>query len=254
MSITRIQNFRIIARLDVKNNTVIKGIHLEGLRQVGVPGVLAKKYYEDGIDEVLFMDAVASLYGRNHLFDILADSSKEIFVPMTVGGGLKDIEDVRGALGSGADKISANTAFVKNPEFISKISKKYGAQCCVCSIEAKKISDGKWEVYVDNGRESTGIFVDEWIKKVTENGAGELLITSIDREGTKKGFDFQLYKMARTMTTIPIIASGGAGTVEHIKELRDSGNVNGVALASVLHYGILSVGQIKEALIKGALK
>jgi cyclase len=248
MSITRFQNFRIVARLDIKNNTVIKGIHLEGLRQVGVPGMLAQKYYDDGIDEVLFIDAVATLYGRNHLFDILSESAKEIFVPMTVGGGLKSLDDVRGALSSGADKVTANSAFVRNPDFIGEISRKYGAQCCVCSIEAKKVGDGAWEVYVDNGREATGLSVKDWIATVTEKGAGELLITSIDREGTKKGFDLKLYEMARAITNIPIIASGGAGTLQHIKELRDSGFVNGVALASVLHYKNLSIAQIKEAL------
>ncbi len=246
--VKRIKNFRVISRLDIKNNTVIKGIHLEGLRKVGVPAALAKKYYDDSADEILFMDAVASLYGRNHLFDILTETSKNIFIPVTVGGGLKTIDDVRCSLDSGADKVSVNTGFVKNPLLINEIASKYGSQCCVCSIEAKKIANKKWEVYIDNGREPTGMDVCEWVEKASSLGIGELIVTSIDQEGTKKGFDIYLYEEIRKQTNVPVIASGGAGNIQHIKDVKNAGVVDGVALASVLHYNLLRIVDIKAEL------
>jgi cyclase len=226
---------------------VIKGIHLEGLRKVGNPLELCTSYYKAGVDEVLFMDAVASYYGRNNLFDVIDKASARTFVPMTIGGGLKSMEDIIHAFQSGADKVSLNTGLIRNPKMIVEISKKYGAQALVCSIEAKK-TGSSWECYMENGREPTGRDVIDWILEAQDLGVGELLVTSVDQEGTKRGFDIDLYKKVRAVSKVPVIASGGAGTLVHIKELYEKTGVNGVALASVLHYGLLKVSDIRQAL------
>jgi cyclase len=249
MTTQRLKDFRIIARLDIKNEHVIKGIHLEGLRKVGNPGELAIKYYEAGADELLFMDAVASLYDRNNIFHIIEKAAEQVFIPLTIGGGIRSLEDVKSSLVSGADKIAFNTAIIKNPRLIEEVAYRYGSQCCVCSIEAKKISPNRWEAYVDNGREPSGRDVLEWVKEVTERGAGEILITSIDQEGTKKGFDIDLYREIRPKTKLPIIASGGAGSISDIQKLKSSLSVDGVAIASVLHYNTTNIQQIKAQLL-----
>jgi len=240
---------RIIARIDVKNEYAIKGIHLEGLRKVGNPNEMAKKYYNEGIDEIIFMDAVAAYYDRNSLTEIINKACENIFVPITVGGGIRKIKDIQIALNAGADKIAINTQAVKDPNFLTRASEIFGSQCIVSSIDAKKISDNKWEVYVDNGREQTGIDVVEWAKKVEIFGAGEIMLTSIDKEGTKRGFDLELYNVISKVITIPVICCGGAGKKEHISDLLSNSKLDAVAIASILHYNIESIIDLKEFLI-----
>jgi cyclase len=238
---------RLIARIDVKNEFVIKGIHLEGLRKVGDPIELAKKYYLDGIDEIIFMDAVASLYDRNNLFHIIEEACKEVFIPITIGGGIRSVKDIELALQSGADKISLNTQAVKTPEIITDASRIYGSQCIIGSIEAKR-KGNFWEVYVDNGREETGIDAIEWACKLEQLGVGELMVTSIDQEGTKKGFDIRLVEQIASKVSIPVICSGGAGNPHHITEICNKTDISAIAVAGILHYNLFSVSEIKSAL------
>jgi cyclase len=239
---------RLIARLDVKNEFVIKGIHLEGLRKIGDPNELAKKYYDQGIDEIVFMDGVASLYDRNNLFHIIEKACKDVFIPITIGGGIRSIDDIGKALKAGADKIALNTQAIKNPEIVREASRIFGSQCIVGSIEAKHKGNGKWEAYMDNGREPSNLDVIEWVKQLEDLGAGELLITSIDMEGTKKGFDTELIRQISDLVSIPVIASGGGGKIEHLSDLSTQTNVSGIALASMLHYNLFSVPEIKQQL------
>jgi cyclase len=238
---------RVISRLDIKNSFVIKGINLEGLRKIGNPIELACKYYEDGVDEIIFMDAVASLYGRNNLFHIIEEACKEVFVPITIGGGVRSLDDFEKCLKSGADKVALNTQAVKTPKIISEASRVYGSQCVIGSIEAKKRGDG-WEVYVDNGREETGKDVLDWARELEQLGCGEIFLTSVDHEGMKQGFDKELMKEINEIVSVPVIASGGCGKKEHIGELLNESDISAVALASVLHYNIDSIGNIKKYL------
>ena len=234
---------RLIARLDVKNEFVIKGIHLEGLRKIGDPIKLATKYYEDGIDEIIFMDAVASLYDRNNLFHIIEEACKKVFIPITIGGGIRSIHDIELALKSGADKIIINTHAIKNPNLILEASRIYGSQCIVGSIEAKR-KGNSWEAYINNGRDQTGIDAIEWASRLEDLGVGELCITSIDNEGTKKGFDLELMSKICQNVTLPVIVSGGAGSLNHIKDVC-SYNINAVAIASLFHYNLNTINQVK---------
>lgn len=197
------------------------------------------------------MDTVASLYGRNHLGEIIKEATKNIFIPITVGGGIRTIEDAREILRSGADKVAVNTAAVKNPNVISEIAREFGSQCMVVSIEAKKLQGDRWEVYTDNGREKTGLDVVEWAKACVNNGAGELLITSVDQEGTRKGFDIGLISAICTEVNVPVIASGGMGTPEHMVIAANSGGADAVAMADILHYQRASIGDIR-AIAKAA--
>lgn len=239
---------RIIARIDVKNEFVIKGIHLEGLRKVGDPNELAKKYYESGIDEIFFMDAVAAYYDRNSLSHIIEKACSDVFVPITVGGGIRTIENIQKALDSGADKVAINTQSVKDPSFIRHASKVFGSQCIVSSIDAKCIDGKKWEVYVDNGREPTGLDVVAWAEELESLGAGEIMLTSIDQEGTKKGFEIELNKAVADVVSIPLIVSGGAGKISDITELLIKANIDAVAVASLLHYNLDTIREIKLGL------
>lgn len=245
---------RVISRIDVKNEFVIKGIHLEGLRKVGDPNELAKKYYDSGIDEIVFMDAVAAYYDRNSLSHIIEKACSDVFVPITVGGGIRTIQNIQTALTSGADKVAINTQSVKDPNFIRHASKTFGSQCIVSSVDAMRIGDDKWEVYVDNGREPTGLDVIEWVKKLESLGAGEIMLTSIDSEGTKKGFDLELNKAIGEAVSIPVIASGGAGRVSDITELMVESNVDAVAVASLLHYDLATISDIKLGLSAEGIK
>lgn len=240
---------RIIARLDIKNDYVIKGIHLEGLRRVGNPNEMAVEYYKQGVDEIIFMDAVAAYYDRNSLSEIIEMTCKNVFVPITVGGGIRTIEDVQTALSAGADKTAINTAAVRNPNFIKQTSEIFGSQCIVASIDAKKVADHKWEVYVDNGREPTGKDVLEWAQELETLGAGEIMITSIDKDGTKRGYDLELNRLISELVSIPVISSGGAGSKEHISDVIEKTNIDAVSIASVFHYNIESVDTLKTYLI-----
>jgi cyclase len=236
---------RVIARLDVKNEFVIKGIHLEGLRKVGDPNLLAKAYYEAGIDEIIFIDAVASLYNRNNLFSVIRKASEEVFVPITIGGGLRNLSDVEQALDAGADKVALNTAAIREPGLIEKVAKRYGSQCVVASVQAKRTASG-WEAYMETGREKTGMQVLDWVRRLQDLGAGELLLTSVDQEGTKSGFDVPLVRAVNEAISIPVIVSGGYGQPRHIADLLEITEPSGLCFASVLHYKTTSVDALRH--------
>jgi cyclase len=239
---------RLIARLDIKGPNLIKGVHLEGLKVIGSPNEYALKYYKQGADELIYMDSVASLYGRNHLGEIIKDAAKEIFIPMTVGGGIRSVEDATEILRSGADKVAINTAAVANPALITQLAEKFGSQCVVLSIEAKKNSNGHWEVLTENGRERSGLDVVEWAIQGCSNGAGEILLTSVDMEGTKKGFDNELLKAVSSQVEIPVIASGGMGKLSDAVDAIEKGEANAVAMADILHYGKATFSEVREEL------
>ncbi|GBL19971.1 imidazole glycerol phosphate synthase subunit HisF [Acidimicrobiaceae bacterium] len=244
-SLTPRQILRIIARLDIKGANLIKGIHLEGLRVVGDPQAHAEKYYNDGADEIIYMDTVASLYGRNNLLDVVTRATEHVFVPMTVGGGIRSVEDARALLRAGADKVAINTAAVKDPSLITKISDVWGSSTIVLSIEAKQTAPGKWEAYTDNGRERTGLDVVQWAEQGAQLGAGEIFLTSVDQEGTKNGFDCQLVGAVTKSVDIPVVASGGFGKLEHLKELMQVSKPTGVAIADSLHYKKFNFNEIR---------
>jgi len=227
---------RIIPRLDIKGPNLVKGIHLEGLRVLGKPERFARYYYEQGADELLYMDVVASLYQRNSLLEIVARTAREIFIPMTVGGGLRNLEDIREVLRAGADKVSLNTAVIGRPELIREAAHQFGSSTIVVSIEAIKNRDGSYEAYTDNGRESTGVDALEWALRAVELGAGELLVTSIDREGMGNGFDLELTRTIAESVPVPVMACGGAGQLSHVGDVIVNGKANAVCVASVLHY------------------
>ncbi len=237
---------RLIARLDIKGANLIKGIHLEGLRVVGDPQIHAAKYYQDGADEIIYMDTVASLYGRNNLVDVVSRATEHVFVPITVGGGIRSVEDARTLLRAGADKVAINTAAVKEPKLISQLSDVWGSSTIVLSIEAKKTGDNKWEAYTDNGRERTGLDVAQWAETGSKLGAGEIFVTSVDQEGTRKGFDCELVAEITKRVEIPVIASGGFGSLDHLSELVKTANPTGVAIADSLHYNRYSFEQIRS--------
>src|SRR4030042_830613 len=231
---------RKIRRLDIKGPNLVKGIHLEGLRVLGKPDQFAHYYYEAGADEIMYVDVVASLYNRNSLHEIVTKTAKEVFIPLTVAGGIRTLEDIRDILRAGADKVSINTAAIKRPEIIKEASRKFGSSTVVVTIEAIKQEDGRYLAYTDNGREYTGIEVLSWAKKVEELGAGEIVITSVDQEGTGLGFDIELTKMVAEAVSIPVIAHGGAGRLEDVKSAINEGNADGVAIASMLHYDLIN--------------
>ena len=240
-------NVRLIARLDIKGPNLIKGIHLEGLRIVGDPQVYARRYYEAGIDELIYMDVVASLYGRNHLVDIVRRTTKDVFIPMTIGGGVRTLQDVDSLLRAGADKVAINTAAIKNPELITQIAKRFGSQCLVLSIEAKRRNSlNQWESYIDNGREKTGVDVVEWAQEGVKRGAGEILLTSVDQEGTRKGFDSELVCAVSSTVNVPVIASGGMGRPEHLIDVVKRGLADAVAMADVLHYERVVISDLRH--------
>jgi cyclase len=233
------KNIRIIPRMDIKGPNVVKGIHLEGLRVVGRPELFAPKYYQDGADELLYIDCVASLYGRNSLDEIIRRAAEKIFIPLTVGGGVRTVNDVRRLLRAGADKVAINTAAIKNPQLIEESVKAFGSQCIVISIQARRAKNEKYECLTDYGREKTGIDVMDWAKKVTDLGAGEILLTSIDKEGAGEGYDIELSRRVSEMLSIPVIACGGAGNANHVISIIRQGKVDAVSAASIFHYALL---------------
>lgn len=238
-------NIRLIARLDIKGRNLIKGMHLEGLRVLGDPQVFARRYYEAGIDELIYMDVVASLYGRNSLTDVVSWTAHHAFVPLTVGGGIRNVDDAMQILRAGADKVAINTAATKNPALITQLAQRFGSQAVVVSIEAKHMAKGKWEAYTDNGREKTGLDVLEWAGQAASLGAGEILLTSVDQEGTRRGFDIDLVRAVATSVSIPVIASGGMGSCEHLIDVVKHGAADAVAMADVLHYARLTLPDIR---------
>ena len=229
-------NIRLIPRLDIKGPNLVKGIHFEGLRVLGKPEVFARHYYETGADELIYMDAVASLYGRNSLLDIVERTSQEIFIPLAVGGGLRSVEDIRKVLRAGADKVSLNTAAINRPDLIREASRAFGSSTIVISIEAIRQPNGSYECFTDFGREATGVEVAGWAQKAVELGAGELIVTSIDREGTGKGFDTELIRSVAAAVPVPVIAAGGAGEPGHVVDAVRQGEADAVCVASMLHY------------------
>ncbi|MDG2460170.1 MAG: imidazole glycerol phosphate synthase cyclase subunit [Luminiphilus sp.] len=235
---------RLIARLDVKAPFLVKGIQFEGLRKLGEPGQFARQYYSDGIDEIYYEDTVASLYDRNSIFDIIRETTEDVFVPITVGGGLRSLDDVGEALKAGADKIAVNTAAIKRPKFLNEIRDQFGSQCIVLSVQAKKIG-GMWEAYYDNGREPSGIDALEWIQEGEARGVGEVLLTSVDKDGTREGFDIELMQMAGKGLTIPLVASGGMGKTQHCVDVIKTGGADAVAMATVLHYAECELPHIR---------
>ncbi|MBM79156.1 MAG: imidazole glycerol phosphate synthase subunit HisF [Planctomycetaceae bacterium] len=241
---------RIIPRLDIKGPNLVKGIHLEGLRVLGKPESFARLYYEQGADEIIYQDTVASLYQRNNLTEIVTRTAENIFIPITVGGGIRSLSDISEILRSGADKVSINTAAIANPNFINQASQSFGSSTIVVAVETIKQSDGRYLAFTDNGREYTGVEVMSWVREVQERGAGEILLTSIDQEGTGNGFDIDLIKLVSDVATIPIVAHGGAGTISHIVDSIQLTGVDAVALASILHYTAINQDTISQKQFK----
>ncbi len=237
---------RIIPCLDVKDGRVVKGVNFVNLRDAGDPVEIAKKYSDEGADEVCFLDITASHEERNTMIDVVERTAGQVFVPLTVGGGVRTLEDVRALLLAGADKVSINTAAVNNPEFVAEAAQRFGSQCIVVAIDARNTGEGKWEVYTHGGRNPTGIDAVEWAKKMEANGAGEILLTSMDKDGTKSGYDLELTRVISRSLSIPIIASGGAGTLEHLADGVKDGEADAVLVASIFHYGEHTIGEAKE--------
>jgi len=239
---------RIIPCLDVKNGRVVKGINFVELKDAGDPVEQAKIYSDGGADEICFLDITASNENRDTIIDIVRKTAKECFVPLTVGGGVRTIQNITDLLLAGADKVSINTAAVKNVDFVNEASKKFGSQCIVVAIDAKKVSDQKWEVFTHGGRNQTGINAIEFAKKIETKGAGEILLTSMDKDGTKSGYDIDLLKAITESTNIPVIASGGVGNLDHLVDGVKLGKASAVLAASIFHYGKYSVKEAKEYL------
>jgi cyclase len=238
-------NVRLIARLDIKGPNLIKGIRFEGLRVIGSPTEHTMRYYRQGADELIYIDSVASLYGRNNLSEIVQSAARDVFIPMTVGGGIRSTDDVRHLLRCGADKVAVNTAVVARPSLITEIAREFGSQCMVLSIQAKQVGPSRWEAYTDTGREKTGVDVVEWAKKGVLLGAGEILLTSVDREGTRKGFDIDLVRTVAAEVSVPVIASGGMGYARDAVDVVRDGHADAVAMADILHYKRATLGDIR---------
>ncbi len=243
------KKIRLIARLDVKDENLVKGIQMEGLRKLGDPNAFARDYYAQGIDELLYVDIVASLYNRNNLSEIVRRTVDEVFIPVCVGGGVRSVEDVRHLLAMGADKVAVNTAAIKRPELITEIANAFGSQCMVLSIQAKRSRTwpGRWEAYYDNGRAHSGCDVVEWAKRGQALGAGEILLMSVDNEGLQRGMDMELLEAVTAAVDIPVICGGGVGCGEDVVEAARAG-ADAVACAAVLHYGKETVAELKEEL------
>ena len=235
---------RIIARLDIKNKYLIKGINLEGLRKIGEAKEEAINYYQNNIDEMIYIDTVASLYSRNAMLDILKDSVKNIFVPITVGGGIKNLDDAIDYFKSGADKIFVNTSAVTNPEIIDELVKHFGKANISLSVEAKQIDKNTFNAYTSSGRDNSGKNIEEWIKEAIDRGVGEIFLTSVDNDGLQNGFNLQLIELSCRISTVPVVISGGFGKLEHLESLNKE--VSGIAIGSALHYKKLSIQDIKN--------
>ena len=240
---------RVISRLDIKGYNLIKGVKFEGLRVLGCPIKSANFYYKEGIDEILCIDTVASLYGRNNAVNLVKEISKNVFLPITVCGGIRSVDDGRNIIKNGADKIGINTAAVENQNLITELVKEFGSQSIILSVEAKKISPSKWEVYTNSGRDRTGLDVKDWIRKGIELGAGSILLTSIDRDGTQKGFDIDLCSEMYEICEAPLVISGGMGKIEDIISIARQFDISGLAMGSVLHYENLKICKLKEQLL-----
>lgn len=244
---------RLIPRLDIKGENVVKGVRLEGLRVVGKPDDFARRYYAHGADEFLFIDIVASLYGRNNILGVVERAAREIFVPLTVGGGLRSLEDIAGALNAGADKVAINTAGLRRPAFLSEAAERFGSQCIILNLEAKRRGPGQWEPLTDNGRETTGRDALAWVEEALSLGVGEILVTSVDQEGTRKGFDLELIVEVRKRAKVPVIACGGAGGAGHVADCFLKTDADAVACAAILHYGATTLPVLKAELARAGI-
>jgi cyclase len=246
------RKIRLIARLDIKGPNLIKGINLEGLRVIGSPNEHALKYYQQGADELIYMDCVASLYGRNSLDDIIQSTAIDVFVPITVGGGIRTLEDISRMLNAGADKVGINTAAVFTPEFVCEAALRFGSQCIVVAIDAKKVSQPhepeRWEIFTHGGRKPTGLDAILWAQKMVDLGAGEILLTSMDRDGTREGFDLPLTRAISDAVSVPVIASGGVGNLDHLVKGVTEGKADAVLAASIFHFGDYSIQQAKQCM------
>jgi cyclase len=240
---------RIIPCLDVKEGKVVKGVNFVGLKEVGDPVDLARQYYEQGADELVFLDITATSDERDTMVHVVEQVASQVYIPFTVGGGIRTISDIRKMLLAGADKVSLNSAAIKNPDLIAQGASMFGNQCIVLAVDAKKREDGTgWDAYIAGGRINTGLDAIEWIKKGVELGAGEILLTSMDADGTLQGFDLELCKAVRNAVQVPVIASGGCGSLEHFYEVFEQDAADAALAASLFHYGTLSVGQVKDYL------
>ncbi|MGB7293115.1 MAG: imidazole glycerol phosphate synthase subunit HisF [Thermodesulfobacteriota bacterium] len=245
---------RIIPCLDVKDGRVVKGVKFLNLRDAGDPVEIAKRYSDEGADEITFLDITASHEKRNIMIEVVKKTASEVFVPLTVGGGVRTLEDVRNLLLAGADKVAINTAAVKEPEFVKKAAGKFGSQCIVVAIDARRVSDSKWEVYTHGGRNPTGIDAVAWAEKMELFGAGEILLTSMDMDGTKNGYDLNLTEAVSRAVGIPIIASGGAGNLRHLFDGITLGEADAVLVASIFHYGEYSILEAKKYLMENGIE
>ncbi len=239
---------RIIPCLDVSEGRVVKGVNFVGLRDAGDPVEVAKRYNEEGADEITFLDIGASHEGRDTIVDVVKKVAQEVFIPLTVGGGIRELSDIYNLLNVGCDKVSINSAAIKRPAFIEEGAKRFGSQCIVVAIDAKKVGDGRWHIFTHGGRNDTGIDALQWAKEAYERGAGELLVTSMDADGTKAGFDNELNRKIGELVNIPIIASGGAGTMEHMKEAFTVGNADAALAASIFHFREIDIMDLKRYL------
>lgn len=239
---------RIIPCLDVKNGRVVKGINFVGLQDVGDPVAIAAVYNEAGADELVFLDITATYEDRKTMIDVIERTANQVFIPLTVGGGITSVQDMYGLLRAGADKVSLNSAAVKRPELIQEGAEQFGSQCIVVAIDARKVRENKWNVYVNGGRIDTGIDAIEWAKRVERLGAGELLLTSMDADGTKNGYDLLLTETVSKAVGIPVIASGGCGSIEHIAEVFQQTSANAALAASIFHYGEATIQETKQKL------
>ena len=239
---------RIIPCLDVRDGKVVKGINFVGIKEVGEPVELAKQYSDSGADEIVFLDITASHEGRATMLDVVRRTAEVVFVPLTVGGGIRTIDDVRDTLRAGSDKVGINSAAVRNPELINEAAKLFGRQCIVAAVDAKRVDDGSWHVVINGGRIDTGKDLLEWVQELEERGAGEILLTSMDADGTKAGYDLEMTKAVCDLVNIPVIASGGAGSVDDFADVFAATGCDAALAASLFHYGELTIDEVKDAM------